>query len=210
MSGAGRPTAEGRPGALLVIISGPSGVGKDTIIAAMKARAARDDRHYVITCTTRARRTGEVDGVSYHFLGQAAFDRLRASGGLLEASEVHGNWYGTPRDQVEEALMSGRDAILKIDVQGAGRVREVVPEALLIFVVPPSLDALEERLVGRSTETEAQLRRRRADAARELARRDDYDHVVVNETGQAERTAEAIDAIIAEAHRRYADRRIRL
>jgi guanylate kinase len=201
---------EGSPGAQLVIISGPSGVGKDTIIEAMRRRAPRDDRHYVITCTTRERRPGERDGVDYHFLSREAFARLREGGGLLEAADVHGNWYGTPRDQVVEALTSGRDAILKIDVQGARAVRELVRESLLVFVVPPSLEALEARLRARRTETPEQIERRFRDAAAELARKDEYDHVVVNETGQIGRTAEQIDAIIAAEHARFPDRRIRL
>jgi guanylate kinase len=149
-----------------------------------------------------------MDGISYHFLTLPDYERLRDSGGLLEASEVHGNWYGTPRDQVRAALAGGRDAILKIDVQGAHKVRETVPDALLIFVVPPSLEALETRLVGRSTESPADLERRRRDAAFELSRQADYDHVVVNETDQIDRTAERIDAIIAAEHGRYAERRI--
>ena len=135
----------------MVIISGPSGVGKDTIIEAMQRRRPPHPRHYVITVTTRARRPTEVAGVSYHFLSLDDYARLRDHDGLLEASEVHGNWYGTPRDQVQSALAAGRDAILKIDVQGAHKVRQKVRDALLIFVVPPSLEALQERLVGRST-----------------------------------------------------------
>jgi guanylate kinase len=201
---------EGAPGALLVIISGPSGVGKDTIIEAMQARPGDHDRRYVITCTTRPRRETEVDGVNYHFLTREAFEGLRASGGLLEASEVHGYWYGTPRDQVVEALGSGRDAILKIDVQGARAIRAAVPDALLIFVVPPSLEELRERLVGRSTETSEQLERRWRNAAKELARKDEYDHVVVNETGRVARTATEIDAIVAAEHERAPHRRIRV
>jgi guanylate kinase len=198
---------QGQPGAQLVIISGPSGVGKDTIIEAMQRRTPLHPRHYVITVTTRGRRPNEIDGVSYHFLSLEDYQRLRDADGLLEASEVHGNWYGTPRDQVQSALASGRDAILKIDVQGAHKVREKVPDALLIFVVPPSLEALEARLVGRSTESPADLERRRRDAAYELSRQADYDHVVVNETDQIDSTAEQIDAIIAAEHARFADRR---
>jgi guanylate kinase len=199
---------EGQPGAQLVIISGPSGVGKDTIIAAMQARQPPHPRHYVITCTTRARRAYEVDGRDYLFVSAEDFARLRDAEALLEASRVHGNWYGTPRDQVRSALGSGRDAILKIDVQGARKVRDAVPGALLVFVVPPSLEALEARLVGRSTESGEDLARRRADAAAELARQHEYDHVVVNETGQIARTAELIDAIIATEHRLHPQRRI--
>jgi guanylate kinase len=192
----------------VVIISGPSGVGKDTIIEAMQRRRPPHPRHYVVTVTTRDRRPLEVAGVSYLFLSLDDYARLRDDDGLLEASEVHGNWYGTPRDQVQAALASGRDAILKIDVQGAHKVRQKVRDALLIFVVPPSLEALRARLVGRATESEADLERRRADAEYELSRASDYDHVVVNETDEVDRTAEQIDAIIAAEHVRHPDRRI--
>jgi len=201
---------EGKPGAQLVIISGPSGVGKDSIIEAMQKRAPAHPRHYVITVTTRTRRPNETDEVSYHFVSMEDYELLRDDDGLLEASEVHGNWYGTPRDQVQSALAAGHDVVLKIDVQGAHKVNRAVPEALLIFVVPPSLDALHQRLAGRSTESEEEMARRRRDAAIELSRQGDYDHVVVNETDQIERTAEEIDALIAAEHDTYAGRRIRV
>jgi guanylate kinase len=193
-----------------VIISGPSGVGKDSIIEAMQRRRLTHPRHYVVTVTTRARRPKEIDGVSYHFLSREDYRRLQEADGLLEASEVHGNWYGTPRDQVQAALRSGHDAILKIDVQGADKVRAKVPDALLIFVVPPSVEELHARLVGRSTEDPHDLEIRRRDAAVELERQDEYDHVVVNETGRIDETAEQIDAIIAAEHEQFADRRIRV
>ena len=208
----GRPdhVIDGQPGAMLVIISGPSGVGKDTIIDAMRQRTHDPEYLYVVTCTTRAPRRGEVDGVDYHFLSREAFLRLRADRQLLEANEVHGNWYGSPRDQVRRAVSTGRDAILVIDVQGAQVVKEQVSEAVLIFVVPPSLEALFSRLRARATESADQLELRQRNAAIELARQDDYDYVVVNETGQVERTAERIDEIIAEERRRHADRRVRV
>jgi len=199
----------GEPGAAVVIISGPSGVGKDTIIDAMR-RSPRDDRHYVITCTTRDMRWYEEDGVDYHFLTAEEFQELRDQGGFLEASEVHGNWYGTPRNQVAEALAAGRDAILKIDVTGARAVREAVPEALLIFVVPPSLDELRRRLVGRDTEPSEALERRWHNAAYELLRQAEYDHVVVNHTGQADGSAAEIEAIIAAEHAAHPTRRLRV
>ena len=135
---------------------------------------------------------------------------MRAARGFLEANEVHGNWYGSPRDQVRDALVAGRDVILKIDVQGAQVVKEQVSEALLIFVVPPSLEELFERLRTRATETAEQLEVRQRDAAIELARQNDYDQIVANETGQVERTAERIDEIIADEHRRHPDRRVRV
>jgi guanylate kinase len=212
----GRPdfVIDGAPGAMLIIISGPSGVGKDTIIDALRRRereAGREgDRHYVVTCTTRLPRNGEVDGVDYHFLSRGEFLRMRAARGFLEANEVHGNWYGSPRDQVRKALMAGRDVILKIDVQGARVVKEQVSEALLIFVIPPSLEELFQRLRDRATESADELELRQANAAIELARDKDYDHVVTNETGQVERTAERIDEIIADEHQRHPDRRVRV
>jgi guanylate kinase len=214
----GRPEGviEGAPGAMLVIISGPSGVGKDTIIDALRRRESDtgrgQDRHYVVTCTTRAPRNGEVDGVDYHFLSRDEFLRMRADRGFLEANEVHGtgNWYGSPRAPVREALAAGRDVILKIDVQGAQVVKEQVSEALLIFVVPPSLEELFQRLRTRATETAEQLELRQRNAAIELARQNDYDHVVPNETGQVERTAARIDEIIAEEHRLHPNRRVRV
>jgi guanylate kinase len=185
-------------------------VGKDSIIAAMQRRTPQHPRSYVITVTTRDRRPTEIAGVSYHFVTREEYERMRAADELLEASEVHGQWYGTPLDQVRAALAAGLDAILKIDVQGADKVRAEVPDALLIFVVPPSLEVLAARLTGRSTESPDDLARRRADAAHELARQADYDHVVVNETDQVDRTAELIDAIIAAEHERFAERRIRV
>jgi guanylate kinase len=204
----------GAPGSMLVIISGPSGVGKDTIIDVMREREAQTgrtaERHYVVTVTTRAPRNGEVDGVDYHFASREEFLRIRAARGFLEANEVHGNWYGSPRDQVRRALADGKDAILKIDVQGAQVVKQQVTEALLIFVIPPSLETLFSRLRSRATETADELEIRQRNAAIELARQDDYDHVVVNETGKAETTAERINAIISEERRLHADRRVRV
>ncbi len=198
----------GAPGSMVVIISGPSGVGKDTIIEAMKASPDGHDYRYVVTCTTRAARPGETDGVSYHFVDRRRFLALRDAGELLEYAEVHGNWYGTPRQQVREALASGRHAILKIDVQGAQAVKEAVPDALLIFVVPPSLETLFQRLRTRATETADQLEVRQRDAAIEMARQGDYDHVVVNETGEVERTAATVAAIIEEERDRHPERRV--
>jgi len=192
-------SGEARGGAenpMLVIISGPSGVGKDTIIAAMKERDHRGEYHYVVTCTTRDRRPGEIDGISYRFLSRAEFQDLRDAGELLEANQVHGNWYGTPRDGVRHALASGQHAILKIDVQGAQAVKSQVPTALLIFVVPPSMDTLVEHLRARRTESAEQLEIRQRNAALELARKDDYDYVVVNEEGRVDLTAERIEQII--------------
>ena len=163
-------------------------MGKDTIIDAMQRRTPPHPRHYVVTCTTRRRRAGEIDGVSYHFLSLEDFARLRDAGGLLEASEVHGNWYGTPRDQVQAALASGRDAILKIDVQGARKVRAGRPgRAPHLRRAAVARGARASGSSAAPPRRPSDLERRRRDAADELARQAEYDHVVVNETGLIER-----------------------
>jgi len=123
---------------------------------------------------------------------------------------VHGHWYGTPRDQVRAALGAGRDAILKIDVQGAAVVKQKVPEALLVFLVPPSLEDLFSRLQARATESADELDIRQRNAALELARQDDYDHVVLNETGEIARTAARVDEIIRSEKAAHPDRRTRV
>jgi guanylate kinase len=200
----------GARGALLVIVSGPSGVGKDTVIEALRRRRDGDARHYVVTCTTRPRRGYEIDGIHYQFLDEATFQALRAAGGFLEANEVHGHWYGTPRGQVRDALREGHDVILKIDVQGAAAVKHEVPDALLVFLVPPSLEDLFTRLKARATESADELDIRQRNAALEIAHQDDYDYVVVNETGQVERTAARVDEIIRHEKAAHPDRRTRV
>jgi guanylate kinase len=201
---------EGAPGAMVVIVSGPSGVGKDTVISSLCLVPTDPQRYFVVTCTTRPRREYEVDGVHYHFLSVDEFVRRRDAGGFLESNNVHGHWYGTPRDQVREALASGRDAILKIDVQGAAAVKQQVPDALLVFLVPPSLEDLFSRLQARATETADQLDIRQRNAALELSRQDDYDHVVVNETGQVTRTAVRVHEILRAEKAAHPDRRTRI
>ena len=200
----------GAPGAMLVIISGPSGVGKDTIIEALRDRPRQPDYHYVVTCTTRPRRPAETDGLSYHFLDRAAFTEMHRAGEFLEANEVHGNWYGTPRGQVRAALAAGHDVMLKIDVQGAQVVKENVPDAILIFIVPPSLETLFQRLKRRATETADQLELRQRNAAIELARQEDYDYIVENREGEVAATAARIDAIISAERAGRPDRRVRV
>jgi guanylate kinase len=203
-------TVLGAPGAPLVIVSGPSGVGKDTVIEALRGIPSEPERSFVVTSTTRPRREYEADGVHYHFLTDEEFERRRDAGGFLEANLVHGHWYGTPREEVRKALVAGRDAILKIDVQGAAVVKQKVPEALLVFLVPPSLEDLFSRLQARATETADELDIRQRNAALELARQDDYDHVVPNETGQVLRTAAHVDEIIRAEKAAHPDRRTRV
>ena len=200
----------GAPGAVLVIVSGPSGVGKDSVIEALRTGTRVPDYHYVVTCTTRPRRSYEIEGVHYRFLTRESFASLQGAGELLEANEVHGNWYGTPRADVRAALQAGHDVILKIDVQGAAVVKQRVDDALLIFLVPPSLEDLFQRLRSRATETADELDIRQRNAALELARQDDYDHVIVNETGQIERTADQIHEIILREKADHPKRRTRI
>jgi len=188
------------PNPMLVVVSGPSGVGKSTIVAELARR--RPQVVPIVTATTRGRRAEEMDGVHYHFLSEPDFRALIARDGLLEHANNHGHWYGTPVDQVRGILAAGRDAILTISPEGARNVRRQVPDALLIFVMPPSMDDLTERLRGRGSESEASITRRRQDAERWIAEAGDFDHVVVNETGHPERAAEHIwDIIQAEARR---------
>jgi guanylate kinase len=193
------------PNPMLVVVSGPSGVGKSTIVAEL----ARDHPQVVpiVTATTRKQREGEVPGVHYHFLDRDAFMSLRDGGGLLEWAEVHGNLYGTPIDQVRGILAAGRDAILTIDPQGARQVRARVPDALLIFVKPPTMKDLTRRLRKRGSESAESLERRRRDAERWMADTNDYDFVVVNETGHASEAAERIWEIIQAEARRDPPRR---
>lgn len=188
------------PNPMLVVVSGPSGVGKSTIVAEL-ARA-RPQVVPIVTATTRGRRANEIDGVHYHFLTDAEFRSLLERDGLLEHADNHGHLYGTPIDQVRGILAAGRDAILTISPEGARNVRRKVPDALLIFVMPPSMEDLDDRLRGRGSESEESIERRRLDAERWMAQADEYDYVVVNETGHPEWAAERIwDIIQAEARR---------
>ena len=159
----------------LFVISGPSGAGKGTLVTRVRER--RSNLGLTVSATTRAPRKGEVDGVNYFFLTREEFDRRVANGEFVEWAEVHGNCYGTLVSEVQSKLASGSSLILEIDVQGALQVKERFPEAVLIFIKPPSL----ERLVGRGTETPETIELRMANAADELALADRYDDVVVND-----------------------------
>jgi guanylate kinase len=165
----------------LFVLSGPSGVGKSTVLA--KVRELVPALWYSVSATTRAMRPGEVDGVNYHFVSRQRFDELIATGRLLEYARFAGNLYGTPRDPVEERLAAGEDVLLEIEVQGARQVRAAPglgPEAVLIFLAPPSVDELNRRLVGRGTEDPATIAARLAAARDELAAEPEFDHTVVN------------------------------
>lgn len=180
----------------LFVIAGPSGVGKGTVVRHLLERLP--DLFLSISVTTRRPRPTERDGVDYHFVSDERFDRLIAAGELLEWAQVFGHRSGTPAAPVEEALSSGRDAVLEIDVQGAGQVRAVAAHAVLVFLAPPSMEELERRLRTRGTEDEEKLTRRLAKAAEETAERGWFDHVVVND--DAERASTEVAAIIQASH----------
>lgn len=163
----------------LFVVSGPSGVGKGTLVSLV--REQRTDLGLTVSATTRQPRPGEVDGVSYHFLTNEDFDRRVEAGEFLEWANVHGNRYGTLASEVDRNLSAGKSVILEIDVQGALNVRKVFPDAVLVFIEPPSMEVLEQRLRGRETESEESLRLRLADAAGELELAPRYDERIVND-----------------------------
>ena len=187
------PEAEPAP-PLLIVLSGPSGVGKDAALNALKLL----DRpwHFVVTATTRPQRPGEQDGIDYIFLETAAFLEMKEQDELLECAQVYGNWYGVPRSQVSQGLKEGKDVILKVDVQGADTVRKLATEALFIFMVPGSFDELRGRLTQRMTERPSEINLRLSIAWSELGRVAEYDYRVVNRDDQLEQVIAEIDAII--------------
>ncbi|NMI00037.1 guanylate kinase [Pseudonocardia acidicola] len=174
-----------RPRGRLIVLAGPSGVGKSSVVS--RLREVLPELYFSVSATTRERRPGEVDGRDYHFVSPAEFDGLIARGALLEWAEIHGGLQrsGTPREPVERELAAGRPVLVEVDLQGARAVKAAMPEALTVFLEPPSFDELARRLTGRGTESAAQLARRLDTARAEMAARDEFDVAVINDELQA-------------------------
>ncbi|GGP62542.1 guanylate kinase [Saccharothrix coeruleofusca] len=178
MSGGTEAGPGARARSRLTVLSGPSGVGKSSVLAELRRMAPRV--HFSVSVTTRKPRPGEVDGVHYHFVDAPTFHRMAAGGELLEHAEFAGNCYGTPRAPVERALAAGLPSLLEIELQGARQVRAAMPEAQLVMLAPPSWEDLVRRLTGRGTEDPEVVARRLAIAKQELAAEPEFDEVVVN------------------------------
>ena len=164
---------------LLIILSGPSGVGKDAIVNRMRLLDA--PIHFTVTATTRAIRPNEQEGIDYTFLSAETFHGMREQQEFLECAEVYGNWYGVPKGQVTNAMQSGVDVLIKADVQGAATIKRIAPQAVMVFVVPPSLHELERRLRWRMTESDESLRLRLKTARGEVAHVAAFDYAVTND-----------------------------
>ena len=183
---------EGVP--LLVVISGPSGVGKDAVIERM--RSSNVPYHFAVTATARPKRENEVDGVDYIFVERDEFQSMIRNDELLEWAEVYGNPYGVPKSPVRDALARGQDVILKIDVQGADNIRRLVPGAVYVFLAPPDMLELRRRLMQRRTESQETLNIRLATALKEMEEASKFDHLVINRTNRLDETVNEIISII--------------
>ena len=197
-----------KTGPLLIVISGPSGVGKDAVITRMKQR--RYPFRYVVTATSRPKRPTETDGVHYHFLTEDGFKKLIADKGLIEWAQVYGNYYGVPRSEVEKALKAGKDTVVKVDVQGAATIKELAPEAVFIFLMPSSVEELKRRLRSRNSESSADMERRLARVEEEVTTLPMFDYVVVNHQDRLDEAIERIAAIVTAEHARVHPRTIKL
>ena len=197
-----------KPNPLLVVLSGPSGTGKDTILSRLKESGYPAE--FITTVTTRPKRTQEKDGVDYNFIPAERFQKMLKSKQFLEHAEVYGNRYGVPKEPVAKALEQGRDVVLKVDCQGAATIKKLVPQAVFIFVVPPSMEELANRLKGRRTESDFDCDLRLKKAAEEMKQLPMFDYLVVSHRGKIELAVLAIEAIIIAEKHRVTTREVRL
>ena len=198
----------GDPSPLLIVLSGPSGAGKDAVLKRMQELGHQ--MHYTITATTRPMRPAERDGQDYIFLSSERFDRMVSQDGFLEWAQVYGNRYGVPKKQVQEALKQRKDTMIKADVQGAATIRRQAPDAVLIFLVPPTLAELEPRLRQRKTEGDVDMDLRLRTARAEMGHAAAFDHVVVNHEGRLDEAVQLILEIIDQERRRDPPRTVSL
>jgi len=203
------PLIFGKPAVpLLVVLSGPSGVGKDS--ALMRMRELGFPFHFVVTATDRPQRPGEIDGVDYHFVTTSTFEQMIADHELLEWARVYQDYKGIPKWDVRNALASGKDVMLRIDVQGVATVKKLAPEIVSIFMAPSSLDDLRQRLQWRRTDSAAQIEDRLAKAEWEMEQIDQFDYVVINHAQQLDNAVGQIRSIIAAEKQRVRPRRIHI
>lgn len=179
---------------LLIVLSGPSGVGKDAVLARMKK--LKRPFHYVVTATTRPRRAREKNGVDYHFLSPGEFQQMKGEGQLLEWAEVYGNYYGVPREEITQALSKGMDVMMKVDVQGAATVKKILPQAVFIFLMSPSVEELEKRLKQRRSESSIDLALRLEKVEEEIKSLPLFDYVITSHQGKLNAVVSQIDAIV--------------
>lgn len=185
---------------LLFVVSGPSGAGKGTICKRLKDKFNID---LSVSMTTREPRPGEVEGVSYHYVSKDEFTKVLDEGGFLEYALVFKNYYGTPKEAVMQSLKKGRDVVLEIDIQGAMQIRKTYPDAVFIFILPPSMSELRKRITGRGSETEDAINMRLGKALKEVSYIDKYDYCVVN--GELNEAVERVAAIIKAEHSRVSE-----
>jgi guanylate kinase len=193
---------------LLIVISGPSGAGKDTVMQRMKERGL--PFHFVVTATTRPKRENEIHGKDYWFVSKEGFARMIEQNELLEYAIVYGDYKGIPKEQVRQALASGKDVVMRVDVQGAETVRKLAPEALLIFITTENEEELERRLHGRKSESGDSLALRIATARKEFQRLGAFDYVIVNRDFHLDQSVDTIRAIIDAEHHRVQQRKVSL
>jgi len=193
---------------LLIVLSGLSGVGKDAVLTGLKRSGY--PLEFVVTVTTRPRRPNEKDGVHYHFVSGAEFQEMIDGNQLLEWASVYGNWYGPPREAVRRALESGKDAVIKVDVQGAATIKKILPQAVFIFLATPSMEELAQRLKQRRTEKPSDLELRLKTAAEEMEKLTIFDYIVFNRPGELDRAVADIEAIITAERCRVTPREISL
>lgn len=189
---------------LLIVLSGPSGVGKDAVLS--KMRAEGEKYHFTVTATTRTRRISERDKVDYIFHSVESFRSMIEKNELIEWAEVYGNFYGVPRDQVREAMGIGKDVIMKIDVQGAESIKKIAPEAVFIFLMPPNIRDLKSRLTRRLSETSGTLKLRMLTAEIEMKEASKFDHVIINHEGRLEDTIRELNKVVETERRRVRPR----